>query len=212
MVKEDSSSENHSLIASSGQALTRRSEALVLRGIRDLIAQQPEAQLIFELSQGLGASLNLDEALSMFSAKIKRLVPYDAVAIYLRLRNELLPEFITGDNIRLLAPYLRIPVGEGVSGWVAQNRKPIINGDPLAEPGHFTVGEKQDTMRSALAVPLEGRDGIVGVLTLYGLKKDAFTADHLRVLLAVNSEMALFIENALEQLRSGIRARSDSRE
>ena len=53
-------------------------------------------------------------------------------------------------------------------------------------------------MRSALAVPLEGLDGIVGVLTLYKAEKDAFTADHLRILLAVSSKMALAIENALK--------------
>ena len=164
--------------------------------LSSIAAARQEAQALFELSQDLGASLSLGETLSVFSVKLKRLVPYDSIAIYIRREDELVPEHVNGDNFRLFAS-LRIPIGEGLSGWVAQNRKPIINGNPLVEPG-YTTSDKYSAMRSALSVPLEGLDGIVGVLTLYKSEKDAFTADHLRILLAVSSKMALAIENALK--------------
>ncbi len=164
--------------------------------LSSIAAARQEAQALFELSQDLGASLSLGETLSVFSVKLKRLVPYDSIAIYIRREDELVPEHVNGDNFRLFAS-LRIPIGEGLSGWVAQNRKPIINGNPLVEPG-YTTSDKYSVMRSALSVPLEGLDGIVGVLTLYKSDKDAFTADHLRILLAVSSKMALAIENALK--------------
>jgi diguanylate cyclase (GGDEF)-like protein len=163
---------------------------------------------LFELSQDLGASLSLGETLSVFSVKLKRLVPYDSIAIYIRRDDELIPEHVSGDNFRLFAS-LRIPVGEGVSGWVAQNRKPMVNGNPLVEPGYTTDEGKYSTLRSALSVPLEGLDGVVGVLTLYKLEKDAFTADHLRVLLAVSSKMALSIENALKYQQAESSATTD---
>jgi len=51
-------------------------------------------------------------------------------------------------------------------------------------------------LTSALAVPLEGLQGVVGVVALYHAEKDFFTSDHLRILLAVSSKMALAIENA----------------
>jgi diguanylate cyclase (GGDEF)-like protein len=51
---------------------------------------------------------------------------------------------------------------------------------------------------SALAVPLEGLQGVVGVVALYHAEKDFFTSDHLRILLAVSSKMALATENALK--------------
>ena len=165
--------------------------------LSSIAAARQEAQALFELSQDLGASLSLGETLSVFSVKLKRLVPYDSIAIYIRREDELVPEHVNGDNFRLFAS-LRIPIGEGLSGWVAQNRKPIINGNPLVEPGYTTNSDKYTAMRSALSVPLEGLDGIVGVLTLYKSEKDAFTADHLRILLAVSSKMALAIENALK--------------
>src|SRR5438105_1075245 len=155
-----------------------------------IAAARQEAQTLFELSQDLGASLSLGETLSVFSVKLKRLVPYDAIAIYVRRGDELLPEHVSGDNFRLFAS-LRIPLGQGLSGWVAQNKKPIINGNPSVEPGYLNDPTKFSTLRSALAVPLKGLDGVVGVLTLYHAERDAFTSDHLRILLAVSSKMSV---------------------
>lgn len=165
--------------------------------LASIAAARQEAQTLFELSQDLGASLSLGETLSVFSVKMKRLVRYDAIAIYIRRNNELIPEHVSGDNFRLFAS-LRIPLGQGLSGWVAQNKKPIINGNPSVEPGYLNDPTKFSTLRSALAVPLEGLAGIVGVLALYHAEKDAFTSDHLRILLAISSKMALAIENALK--------------
>jgi diguanylate cyclase (GGDEF)-like protein/putative nucleotidyltransferase with HDIG domain len=165
--------------------------------LSSIAAARQEAQALFELSQDLGASLSLGETLSVFSVKLKPMVPYDAIAIYIKREEELVPEYVNGDNYRLFSS-LRIPVGHGLSGWVAQNRKPIINGNPSVEPGYLNDPSKFSSLRSALAVPLEGVSGVIGVLALYRAERDAFKSDHLRILLAVSGKMALAIENALK--------------
>ena len=162
-----------------------------------IASARQEAQTLFELSQDLGASLKLDETLSVFSVKLRRLVPYDAIAIYIRRGNELVPEHVSGDNHRLFSS-LRIPIGDGLSGWVAQNKKAIINGNPSVEPGYLNDPTKFSTLRSALAIPLDGLEGVVGVLALYKADPDAFTSDHLRILQAISLKMGLAIENALK--------------
>lgn len=164
--------------------------------LQSIAAARQEVQALFELTQDLGSSLSLDETLSVFSTKLKRLVPYSSIAIYVRHGDSLLPEHVTGDNFRLLAG-LTIPMGQGLSGWVAQNKKPVLNGNPTLEPGYPRDPGEFTPLRSALAVPLESPEAVVGVLTLYHAAKDAFTADHLRILLAIRSRIALAIENAL---------------
>jgi diguanylate cyclase (GGDEF)-like protein/putative nucleotidyltransferase with HDIG domain len=176
--------------------------------LASIAAARQEAQTLFELSQDLGASLSLDETLSVFSVKLKRLVPYDSITIYVRRGDVLFPEHASGDNFRLFAS-LKIPIGQGLSGWVAQNRKPIINGNPSVEPGYLNDPTKFSTLRSALALPLEGLSGVVGVLALYKSEPDAFTSDHLRILLAVTSKMALAIENALKYQQAENSATTD---
>jgi diguanylate cyclase (GGDEF)-like protein/putative nucleotidyltransferase with HDIG domain len=165
--------------------------------LSSIAAARQEAQSMFELSQDLGASLSLGETLSVFSVKLKPMVPYDAIAIYILRGNELIPEYVNGDNYRLFSS-LRIPMGDGLSGWVAQNRKPIVNGNPSVEPGYLSDPSKFSTLRSALALPLEGVSGVIGVLAVYRAEKDSFTSDDLRILLAVSGKMALTIENALK--------------
>lgn len=162
-----------------------------------IAAARQEAQTLFELTQDLGASLSLGETLSVFAVKLRRAMPYDAIAIYVRHGDELVPEYVNGDNFRLFAS-LRIPMGQGLSGWVAQNLKPILNGNPSVEPGYLNDTSKYSTLNSALAIPLEGLQGVVGVVALYHAEKDFFTSDHLRILLAVSSKMALAIENAMK--------------
>jgi diguanylate cyclase (GGDEF)-like protein/putative nucleotidyltransferase with HDIG domain len=165
--------------------------------LTSIAAARQEAQTLFELSQNLGASLSLGETLSVFAVKLRHAMTYDAIAIYVRHGDELVPEYVNGDNFRLFAS-LRIPMGQGLSGWVAQNLKPILNGNPSVEPGYLNDSSKYSTLTSALAVPLEGLQGVVGVVALYHAEKDFFTSDQLRILLAVSSKMALAIENALK--------------
>jgi diguanylate cyclase (GGDEF)-like protein/putative nucleotidyltransferase with HDIG domain len=176
--------------------------------LSSIAAARQEAQSLFELSQDLGASLSLTETLSVFSVKLKPMVPYDAIAIYIKREAELIPEYVNGDNYRLFSS-LRIPVGQGLSGWVAHNRKPIINGNPSVEPGYLNDPSKFSTLRSALAVPLEGISGVIGVLALYRGERDAFKSDHLRILLAVSGKMALSIENALKYQQAEDSATTD---
>ncbi len=164
--------------------------------LSSIAAARQEAQMLFELSHELGTSLSLDDTLSMLSVRLKRLVPHDSMAVYLPKNKLLVAEYVSGDNFRLFSS-LKIPIGEGLSGWVAQNNKPILNGNPSVEPGYLNDPSKYSTLRSALAVPLEGVSGVVAVLALYRAHQDAFTRDHLRVLLAIGSKLGFTIENAL---------------
>ena len=164
--------------------------------LSSIAAARKEAQILFELSHDLGTSLRLDDTLSMFSVRLKRLVAYDAMAVYIRNGNVLSAEYVSGDNFRLFSS-LRIPVGEGLSGWVAHNNKPIVNGNPSVEPGYLNDPTKFSSLRSALAVPLQGDSAVVAVLALYRTAPDAFTQDHLRILLNASSKLGITIDNSL---------------
>ena len=191
---------------------TETSGAAVSGGDADFLssiaAARQEARTMFELSQDLGNSLSLGETLSVLSMRLRRLIPYDSMAVFLNKNGRLIPELVSGDNFRLLSS-LNIPIGEGLCGWVAANRKPIVNGDPQMESGYVNEGEKYTTLHSALAVPLEGLNGVVGVLAMYRAERDSFTADHLRILLAVTPKIALSVENALKYQQAEDSATTD---
>jgi diguanylate cyclase (GGDEF)-like protein/putative nucleotidyltransferase with HDIG domain len=165
--------------------------------LSSIASARQEAHTLFELSQDLGNSLSLDETLSLVAMRLRKLVPYDSFVAFIRKGSLLLPEFVTGDHFRLFSS-LQIPVGTGLCGWVAQNARPIVNGNPAVETGFLHDPQDPREPKSALVVPLEGVTGLVGVLALYQATADAFTSDHLRILQVVTSRVALFVENALK--------------
>jgi diguanylate cyclase (GGDEF)-like protein/putative nucleotidyltransferase with HDIG domain len=176
--------------------------------LSSIAAARQEVQNLFELAQDLGNSLSLNETLSLLAIRLKRMIPYDSLAIYVLHGDVLRPEYVNGENFRLFSS-LEIPLGQGLSGWVADNRKPIINGNPSVEPGYLNDETKFTTMRSALSVPLIGLNGTVSVLTLYHNERDVFTKDHLRILLAIVPKVALSIENALKYQQAESSASTD---
>jgi diguanylate cyclase (GGDEF)-like protein/putative nucleotidyltransferase with HDIG domain len=163
-----------------------------------IAAATQEAQMLYELTQDLGSSLSLQEALAFVGVRLRRLIPYETVVVYIRREDRLTPEYVSGENLRLFNS-LEIPVGQGLSGWVAENNKAILNGNPSVEAGYLNDPTKYSTLRAALAVPLDGVNGVLGVLALYRAERDAFSKENLRILQAISSKVALAVENALSQ-------------
>lgn len=164
--------------------------------LSSIAAATQEAQMLYELTQDLGNSLSLQEALAFVGVRLKRLIPYETIAVYIRRDEKLIPEYVSGENLRLFTS-LEIPLGQGLSGWVAENNKPLLNGNPSVEAGYLNDPTKYSTLRSALAVPLNGANGSLGVLALYRSERDAFSKENLRILLAISPKVAMAVETAL---------------
>src|SRR6516225_1175792 len=122
--------------------------------LTSIAAARQEAQTMFELSQDLGVSLSLSETLSVLSMRLRKMIPYDSIAVFVNRNGWLLPELVSGENFRILSS-LKIRVGEGLCGWVAENSRPIVHGNPQVEAGYSTDPGKHTTLlQSALVVPL----------------------------------------------------------
>jgi diguanylate cyclase (GGDEF)-like protein/putative nucleotidyltransferase with HDIG domain len=156
-----------------------------------------EAQYTLELVSEVGNSLGMAEMLSVLNSRLTQLIPCDSIAVYERKDNLLTPVYVDGRD-RMLFSSLQIPLGEGLSGWVAKHNQPILNGNPSVEPGYLNDPRKFSLLRSALSVPLAGQENTVGVLSLYRADADAFAPDHLRILSGISSKIGLSFENALK--------------
>ena len=154
----------------------------------------PEFSLGIPSNQADG--LSVQEALAVIALRLKQTVPFDAIAFFACGDGALRPEFVIGDDHRALVS-LSVPIGQGLTGWVAETGKPILNGNPTVEPG-YTGG-----LRSAVALPLVHRLQIVGVLAVYRSPQDAFTADELAYLSPLSRTVgSLLVESAYEHAAS----------
>ncbi len=186
--------------------LRRTSDNLSLNLIA---AASQEAQTLFEMSQSLGVSLSLNETITVMASRLRRLIPFDSCALYVRSGDELALRHVDGENAKAFS-HDAVPMGEGISGWVAQSGKPILNGNASLEHSYKSRFGCSGELRSALSIPLfDLQEGIFGVLTLYSMTADAFQRDHLRILLAMSSKLSLSLQNSLHFRRAETDAETD---
>ena len=99
-----------------------------------------------------------------------------------------------GYDERLLGMKTRI--GEnGVSGWAAAEGRTIVVPDVSAEP-RFCWAWEDHGIRSAILIPLQGRDHLVGMLEADSDRLDDFPPQDVALLEALASQLAIVIENA----------------
>jgi len=66
------------------------------------------------------------------------------------------------------------------------------------EPGYIDTPDASGALNSALSIPLgDGTDSFSGALTLYRAEKDAFSSEHLRILLAIKGDIARAVDGAI---------------
>lgn len=188
---------------------TREARLQNLSSLNLIAAASQEAQTLFEMSQSLGNSLSPEETVSVMASRLQKLVPYDLCVVYLRQGDALEPRFFDGEQARYFVPS-RLDIGQGVSGWVAQSEKPLLNGNAGIEPGCVTPQAGVPALQSALSVPLFNlQQKLFAVLTLYSVREGSFERDHLRILQAMESKLSLSLSNALQFRRSETDAETD---
>lgn len=146
----------------------------------------------FEMPSLSPGSLRLQEVLAVVATRLQDVVSFDAIAFFLPCDEVLRAEFATGDDHRRLRS-LRIPVGEGLIGWVAEVGKPIINGNPTVDPGFQDEETREPALTLALALPFPSGGERVGVLAVYRASRNSFSSDDLTRLLPVSQSLGRFL-------------------
>jgi putative nucleotidyltransferase with HDIG domain len=180
--------------------------------LRNAVAEEQE---LFELLRQNRAVLGMDDIFSLLAVRLKRLIPHESMAVYALHDDCLLPQWVSGDHFRRFYS-LKIPLGEGVCGWVAQNNKPIVNGNPAVEPGFSQTAlaataapaslPSDPVPASVLAVPIETSLGANAVVALYRTPQGAFTRQDLQTVETLTARIGF----ALDEVRSLSQAASAS--
>ncbi len=151
-----------------------------------------EVSALYELARSLGTSLGVSESMTLIAAKLKRLVPYSCCALYLQDADgeRLRCRFVSGADASVIQQ-VTLEVGEGLSGWVAWARKPLVNASPQLDAPAAT------SLRSALVTPLMFRNRFIGTLALYHGKNNFYTDAHSHLAERVAGQIAAVIANSL---------------
>jgi len=176
-------------------------------GQTSTIAGSAEEEALLELRRALRGSATIREAGAILCFRLQPIIPFDCLAIYVKQGDSVSVQYAGGAGARAFSTK-PIPAGEGVSGWVVQSGRAIVNGNPTVEPNFLTASGLFSVDSSALSIPLLDPEGqIVGALTVYARKSAAFSKDHLRILEAVQSSFLPSIEDEDQPVLAGSSAR-----
>lgn len=185
-------------IANLASRLLTESKAATQSDILDpIISARQETQFLRGLASDLAHSARLDEVVPAIYKCLREKINFDTLALYVRRQDNLEPIYFLGghDSLFTQKPF---PISEGLSGWVAQHGKPVLNGNVSVECCYSNNSTVLNNLQTALAVPFESRGGISGVITLYHLDRNAFGQDDLRMLEAASVQIGPAIESALK--------------
>jgi diguanylate cyclase (GGDEF)-like protein len=126
--------------------------------------------LVFhKLARSLTSSLDLDTILRTILDQMERFVDADLWALLLLdpETQELYYAAADGGKDAALKD-LRVKVGEGLAGWVAQHGETLIIPEASADPRLAPASAGQSfSVRSAIGLPIRGRKGTHGVLEVF---------------------------------------------
>jgi GAF domain-containing protein len=154
-------------------------------------------RVIGQVGHHITSILDVEPLLQEIAQSLHEAFGYNVVGIGLVEGNELVVKAAVGahwqDPDR---PPLRVKVGqEGVMGWVASTGQPLLVPDVRAEPRYLLWPDDAET-RSELAVPLQSKSGVIGVLNVESDRLNAFDDSDLTVLQSLADQAAIALETA----------------
>ncbi len=167
--------------------------------------------LLHAIGSSMAAADPLHEVLDKVVEFISSLIPCDSCFIYV----------LEGEQVVLRAsknPHpgvvdrLRLRVGQGITGWVAEHREPVaVARNAAADPRFRYFGElPEDRFEAFLSVPLLCRGQVVGVINLQHRLPHTHTASEIKFVSTIGFLMGAEIEMA--RLESQVSNLSDQLE
>jgi len=166
-------------------------------------------RMLLEITRKISRSLDLEEVLAQVMDTLDQLLPYDAAGIYIIRRDPHVSEggtaslvfhaeAVRGYDIEEMME-LRLKLGEGLIGWVAQTGEAVVVSDVGADSRYFNA--RKET-RSEVVAPVISNDSVIGVVDLESDDLNAYTEDDKQLLMLLASQVAIIVEKAMlhEQL------------
>jgi diguanylate cyclase (GGDEF)-like protein len=164
----------------------------------DIALAHREIYALYEIAQAMGTSLGVADTMALISAKLSNLVPFSCAALFLYDENSetLRCRFATGMDAEVIQQ-ITVHTGEGLTGWVARNRRALVNARPSADLEAAGLADLHTNLQSALVCPLLFSERFIGTLSVYHVEGGYYRDDHRRLLDRVSEQAAAVINNSM---------------
>src|SRR5262245_4818723 len=165
---------------------------------QDIALAHREIYALYEIAQAMGSSLGVSDTMALISSKLSNIVPFSCCALFLYSdeTETLRCRFATGIEADIIQQ-LTIRNGHGLTGWVARNRRPLVNARPSADLEAAGMASDRTALHSALVCPLVFNERFIGTISVYHTEPSVYTDDHRRLLDRISEQAAAVIYNSM---------------
>jgi len=157
-------------------------------------------QLLTDTIAAVNSSLDLEEVLGLVARNVADALDADACFVYLHddRSGDLVLRATYGTRVEEMTRRPRLHIGEGITGWAAAERAPVmLPADAELDPRFKSFPNlPEDRFESILAVPILARDRMEGALNIRTVEPREFTSGEVELLLAIASQVAQSIQHA----------------
>ena len=150
------------------------------------------------LVASLADTLSVKEIHDLTASLLRGRVPFDEATAFLVSEGELRTIAAYGPNKERFED-IKIAIGDGPTGWVAEQGQPLLNGNPTNEDGALGRLTKMLGMKSVLAVPLWDAGRVIGTLNLYSEKQGVYQPEHAARLSRLTRPLGRIYQRAVYQ-------------
>jgi signal transduction histidine kinase len=168
--------------------------------LTELKIRYERLKLLYQVGSVIHSTLESQPALALIAREAARLMKASSCSVVLVNPTTGFLEIQAAEGLSPAATELKLRVGEGLTGWVAQKGRPARVGDVTQDKRYIML---RPEVRSELAVPLDVGGEVRGVLNVDSDRPEAFTADDQELLETLAIQAARVIQNTwlYEQVR-----------
>ena len=185
------------------ESTTEQAELAALRARvaeleRRVSDKELEADALREVGQAIGSMLDIDQMLRKVADIVVKVTGTDLCLIYLldETGNELVLRGASGPTKKVVGK-IRLKVGEGITGWVAQQGTHVMLSREAWRDKRFkpVPSLSPDKYQSMLSVPLRGANGLVGVINVRTNPPHEYTSVQVGLLDSIGRQVGGAVEN-----------------
>ncbi|MBK9602694.1 MAG: GAF domain-containing protein [Anaerolineales bacterium] len=183
------------------QSLASQFEKRVIERTEQLQREQQNTETLLRILTEVSSSLDLDRALNRTLSLLNEAIGAEQGTIMLLHAEDNLLHYRAGygylsDRNDASGRGFTLKVGEGLAGWVVQNREAVLIDDLHLDPRWVRSSASGLDHRSAIVAPMQVGEDVIGVLMVFQRATSFFSSEMLNLVRAIGGQVAVAINNA----------------
>lgn len=154
-------------------------------------------RILLELSKEISSQTPMQKVVKKMTTSLRKVLGADECSVMILEESQKELAFSESSGLsKWEIGNIRFKMGEGIAGWVARHKKPVLIEDAASDPRFIQVDQQKRRIYSMICVPLVTKRTLIGTVSMTTRTEGhIFTAEELEVAVLLSAHISLALEN-----------------